>query len=179
MIDVYDIIAKWYTPATKRYEILVEHSEQVAGKACAIVDAHPEWGLDRTFVYEAAMLHDIGIDLCDAPDIECYGDQPYIMHGVLGAERLRALGMPLHARVCERHTGTGVTLATILEQGWGLEHRDYLPVTLAEQVICFADKFYSKSGRRQEKSLDKIIKGLERYGEDDVERFRAWCALFL
>jgi uncharacterized protein len=65
----------------KAKEILLIHSRQVAEKAVSIVDAHPEWKLDRDFVYAAAMLHDIGIIRCDAPGIHCHGTEPYIRHG--------------------------------------------------------------------------------------------------
>ena len=37
------------------------------------------------------MLHDIGIFQTDAPGIHCFGSQPYICHGRLGAELLRKI----------------------------------------------------------------------------------------
>lgn len=178
-IEPIEIITKYYDPKTEVYRILVEHSEKVARKALEIVDAHPHWRVDRRFVYEAAMLHDIGINACDAPAIGCYGDAPYILHGHIGAERLRTLGLHKHALVCERHTGTGITLEKILVNGWELPHREMCPVSLEEQIVCFADKFFSKSGKMTEKSIEKIRKGLAGYGQDDVLRFDAWCAVFL
>ena len=59
------------------------------------------------------MLHDIGIFKCDAAGIQCFGTEPYICHGRIGAELLRSEGFPRHARVCERHTGAGITKAQI------------------------------------------------------------------
>ena len=44
---------------------------------------HPELSLDKDFLYEAAMLHDIGIFLTDAAGIHCFGDKLYICHGYL------------------------------------------------------------------------------------------------
>ena len=84
--------------------ILIVHSRSVAQKALQIVSLHPELNLDRDFIEEAAMLHDIGIIKTDAPGIHCHGTEPYIRHGILGAEMLRSEGLPRHARVCERHT---------------------------------------------------------------------------
>ena len=52
------------------------HSRQVTERALRIADAHPELAIDRPFVQEAAMLHDIGIFLCDAPGIACHGSNP-------------------------------------------------------------------------------------------------------
>ena len=140
---------------------------------------HPEMNLDLTFVEEVAMLHDIGIFRCNAPDIDCHGDAEYICHGYLGAELMRAEGYPRHARVCERHTGTGITLAMIEERGLPLPHRDFMPETLEEQLICYADKFYSKTKLDKEKSVEKVKQGLSKYGNETVERFDNWCKLFL
>ena len=103
-----DIIAKYYPASSDVYRILVMHSRSVADKALVIAQMHPEMNLDLTFIEEAAMLHDIGIFRCNAPDIDCHGEAEYICHGYLGAELMRAEGYPRHARVCERHTGTGI-----------------------------------------------------------------------
>ena len=174
-----NIIRKYYQPGSELHEILSEHSRLVRDKALQIVDSHPEMNIDRAFVSEAAMLHDIGIFLTDAPGIGCHGKSPYICHGVLGSELLQKEGYPRHALVCERHTGAGLSLDEILRQGLPLPHRDMLPVSVEEQIICFADKFYSKSDRQKEKSVDKIRKGMRKYGENSVERFDNWCRLFL
>jgi uncharacterized protein len=53
------------------------------------------------------------------------------------------------------------------------------PVSLEEQVICFADKFYSKTKLGKEKSVEKAVKSLSKYGEDGVKRFQDWCERFL
>ena len=104
----------------------------------------------------------------------------YLMtHGYLGAELMRSEGFPRHARVCERHTGTGISLAMIEESNLPLPHQDFMPVTLEEQLICFADKFYSKTNLEKEKSIDKVKKSLSKYGENTVIRFDNWCKLFL
>ena len=125
------------------------------------------------------MIHDIGVFLTNAPSIYCTGDQPYICHGVLGAELMRADGYPRHALVCERHTGTGLTVADIIAQNLPLPHRDMCPVSLEEKLVCFADKFYSKSNPDREKPLDKVRKSVARYGEDSLRRFEEMAALFL
>ena len=166
-----DIIAKYYPVGSEAYRILVIHSRSVADKALAIARMHPEMNLDLTFVEEAAMLHDIGIFRCNAPDIDCHGDAEYICHGYLGAELMRAEGYPRHARVCERHTGTGITLAMIEERGLPLPHRDFKPETLEEQLICYADKFYSKSGDMAKKPLSRVRNSIARHGSDSLSRF--------
>lgn len=174
-----DIIAKYYPVESDAYRILVKHSRSVADKALSLARLHPEMNLDLPFIEEAAMLHDIGIYLCNAPEIDCHGEAEYICHGYLGADLMRREGYPRHALVCERHTGTGLSLAMIEERNLPLPRRDMQPVSIEEQLICFADKFYSKTKLDKEKSADKVKQGLSRYGTRTVERFEHWCKLFL
>ena len=55
------LIDKYYPEANELRHILLTHSRSVADKALWIADRHPELSLDKDFLYEAAMLHDIGI----------------------------------------------------------------------------------------------------------------------
>lgn len=178
-MDALALIDKYYPDENELKHILLQHSRSVADKALQIAHAHPELGLDEAFLEEASLLHDIGIFLTDAPGIHCLGDKPYICHGYLGADLLRAEGYPRHALVCERHTGAGLSLEQIKAGSLPVPHRDMRPVSLEEQVICFADKFYSKTHLEREKSVDKALKSLSKFGEEGVARFRGWCELFL
>ena len=78
------LIDKYYPEENELKHILLTHSRSVADKALWIADNHPELSLDEDFLYEAAMLHDIGIFLTKAEGIYCFGDKPYICHGYLG-----------------------------------------------------------------------------------------------
>lgn len=173
------IIDKYYPEANELKHILLTHSHSVADKTLMIADRHPELALDKEFLYEGAMLHDLGIFLTDADGIYCFGDKPYICHGYLGADLMREEGYPRHALVCERHTGAGLSLEEIIAQGLPVPHREMVPVSLEEQVICFADKFYSKTRLDKEKSVEKARKSLERYGDAGLQRFDCWCEQFL
>ena len=173
-----EIIEK-YCKEEKLKHILLTHSRAVADKALAIAHRHPELQADLKFVEEAALLHDIGIVRVYAPAIECYGTEPYIRHGVLGAEILRNEGMERHALVCERHTGTGLTLQQIVAQGLPLPHQDMQPVCIEEQIICFADKFFSKTRLETEKTTEQARRSLEKFGTEGLEKFDRWCTQFL
>ena len=173
-----EIIDKYCKEEKLKY-ILLTHSRSVADKALDIVRRHPELEVDAQFIEEAALLHDIGIVSVNAPRIECYGTEAYIRHGVLGAEMLRAEGLELHARVCERHTGTGLTMEQIVQQELPLPHQDLQPQSIEEQIICFADKFFSKTRLDEEKSVEQARRSLEKFGEEGLAKFDAWCARFL
>ena len=175
---MHSILQK-YCKDEKQLHILVTHSRAVADKALEIARRHPELGADEAFIEEAAMLHDIGIVGVDAPAIACSGTEPYIRHGILGAEMLRQEGMERHALVCERHTGTGLTLQQIIDQQLPLPQRDMQPQSIEEQIICFADKFFSKTRLDSEKSVEQARRSLEKFGAEGLVKFDAWCERFL
>ena len=172
MLDYQAIIDKYYGDSPELREVLMIHSRQVADRALRIVDRHPEWQADRQFIEEAAMLHDIGIIFCDAPKIHCHGPHKYIEHGYLGAELLRREGLERHALVAERHTGTGITIEQVEREELPIPERDYCPQSLEEKIICYADKFYSKSHLGEEVALSKVKANIWRYGHDAIVRWQ-------
>ncbi len=178
-MDYQRIIDKYYSDNPELRHILVAHSRHVADKALDLAGRHPEMGLDRQFIEEAAMVHDIGIFQCDAPGIHCFGSMPYICHGTIGADLMRGEGFPKHALVCERHTGTGLTLDYILANDLPLPHRSLVPVTIEEQLICFADKFFSKTRPDEEKTVERALASVAKFGDGCADKFRCWCQMFL
>ncbi len=179
-MDPRAILARIFPPGTPALRIVLQHGEQVAARALAAAEKLRALNPDRTFLQEAAVLHDIGIVLTDSPHIGCHGRAPYICHGVLGRGILEREGLPRHALACERHVGAGITAEEIRRRGLPLPERDMLPVSLEEEILCWADKFYSKTGgeRSVEKPLDQVLAGLRRFGEEPVARFLAWQARF-
>ena len=180
MINPITLISKYYSPGSTAYELLVVHSQQVAEKAVTIATKLTTKNLDAGFVEEAAMLHDIGIFLTNAPSLGCSGPHPYIKHGHLGRRLLQKEGLPQHALVCERHVGAGITRKDVLDRGLPLPTKDMLPLSLEEKIICYADKFFSKNNKTppQEKTLDQVMSELENYGTDQVDRFIVWHEQF-
>jgi uncharacterized protein len=176
-MNALEIIDKYCTEERLR-DILLTHSRAVADKALDIVRCHPELEADVAFIEEAALLHDIGIVHVDAPAIACFGTEPYIKHGVLGAELLRNEGLERHALVCEHHTGSGLTLEEIIAQGLPLPQRDMLPTTIEEKLVCYADKFYSKSRIAPTKPIEKVQAEMARFGDASLNRFNELTTLF-
>lgn len=163
-MDYISIINKYYPNDDELRQLLLKHSRQVADRCMQIVRKHKELSVDVQFLEEAAMLHDIGIFKCDAPSIYCMGTEPYIKHGPIGGELLRVEGFPRHARVAERHTGTGLP--------------GYEPETLEEQIICYADKFYSKSSPDRVRTVAEAAQSLEKFGAAGVRKFLDWATRF-
>lgn len=206
-MDYLALLHRYYPEDNALRRMLLHHSRQVCARALQIVERHPELGANRNLVEAGAMLHDIGIFLTDAPGIHCHGTAHYILHGSLGAQLLRneakqlkkekqqeeqlkeeklqaiQLQEELHfyealARICERHTGTGLTRQTIIERGLPDPQQDLLPETIEEQIICYADKFYSKSHLERERTIPQTLHSLEKFGDEGVEKFRHWTELF-
>ena len=178
-MNALETLKEFYPEDTPLRRLLIRHSEQVRDKALQILK---ESGVsaDPDIVSCGAMLHDIGIGSCHAPGILCTGTEPYILHGVIGARLLRARGprWEVFARICERHTGAGITAQEAAAQKLPLPPGDYLPETNEEKLICLADKFYSKSGDMKEKALPDIRRSLEKFGPATLDRFDALCRLF-
>ena len=176
MLDCDAIIKRYYRQGTPLYRTLTVHSRQVAGLASGLARRLASRGVavDTDFVGEASLLHDIGIFLTDADGIHCHGTEPYICHGLLGAELLRDLGLPRHAGVCERHTGAGLSLADIVGQQLPLPVRDMVPLTVEERLICYADKFFSKTHLGEPpRTLARVRQSLAKFGDTTLARFEA------
>lgn len=177
-MDYQAIIDKYYPAGTMCRGIFLQHSRQVADKAIDVAN-RCRLNLNTADIEAAAMLHDIGIFMTDAPDIGCLGTEPYIKHGIIGAELLRRENAPeIYARVAERHTGAGITSDDIIRQQLPLPVQDYCPETLLEKLICYADKFYSKSGEMKEKSIEQIRKSMSKFSADTLTRFDEMHRLF-
>lgn len=176
-----DILAEYYDGRSKTFKILVAHGEQVAHKALETAKSVSHLKPDLEFIKNAAMLHDIGILETDTPALGCCGKHPYICHGILGREMLEKVGVLEYGLICERHVGVGISAADVKRFNLPLPARDMLPVTIEEQIICYADNFFSKNGngkKTEKKSVDTIVSSLKPYGMDTVERFQSWVDVF-
>jgi len=92
---------------------------------------NPEFNIDEDFVYIAGLLHDIGRSVSHGID-----------HGVIGARIIRTfMGdddlAKRFARVCETHIGAGISPEEA--EGLGLPAGDYIPQTIEEKLIAYAD----------------------------------------
>ena len=174
--DPISILNHFYREEPDLFAVLLKHSQQVRAKALQIME-HSCLDLDPEIISAGALLHDVGILCCHAPGILCFGKEHYIRHGIIGARMLRDLNPELEvfARICERHTGSGLTAEEIRRQQLPLPEQDFLPETLPEQLICLADKFFSKSGDMEEKNFSAVRRSMAKFGPESLERFDRMC----
>jgi len=109
---------------------LLEHTLLVKEKAEEIARKMIKKGIkvDLELVKVGALVHDIGRSLTQD-----------VKHGVAGGRILRDLGHPELAGFAENHIGGGIPKNEAKKLG--LPPRDYLPQTLEEKIVAYADKF--------------------------------------
>jgi uncharacterized protein len=177
-MDPTDILFEHYPPDAPLTRTLLRHSEQVRDKALGVARKVAHLNPDMAFIAEAAMLHDIGIYRTAAGSLGCRGDAPYIRHGIIGRRILEEYDLGRHALVCERHVGVGISRQEILDRNLPLPPRDMLPDSPEEIIICYADKFFSKTNGGTPHSPEAIIAELRFFGREQVNRFLEWHRLF-
>ncbi|NTU69904.1 HD domain-containing protein [bacterium] len=142
-------------------KVLVRHSNLVLKESLKIADRHPELNVDITKLINSAILHDIGV--CGLTK-----QMPYIYHGVMGKKILLKSSFKNIASVCERHIGSGITKEEAIKLG--LPRKDMLPKTIEEKIVCYADKFYSKS-KSGKHTIHEIRNEFSNYGQESLLRF--------
>lgn len=177
---VIQLIQRYFAPESKAYHYYFTHVTRVTELAVQIAMQKKELNINHDFIIAGGLLHDIGIIKTNAPKIGCFGDHPYIAHTYLGREILEKEGFPDIAPICERHIGTGLSKADIIKSGFPLPHRDMLPISIEEKLICYADKFYSKSEKHltTPRTVDEIRNKVTKYGKDKLGKFDALHDLF-
>lgn len=116
---------------------VIKHSLAVAELALEISGAIERNGveLDADLIEAGALLHDIGRSRTHGID-----------HAVVGASIVRGMGFPeAIARIVEVHIGAGIPADEA--EGLGLPRRDYVPSTLEEKVVAYADKLIDRDHR--------------------------------
>lgn len=170
------IIARYIPPDSFTSAVYLPHVILVAHLALEIARRQELSEDSLRFIEEAALLHDIGIIRVHDPELGCHGPLQYIAHGVAGREILEREGLPRHALVAERHTGVGITAAEVEALGLPLPVRSYEPQTEEEQIICFADLFFTKTPDQlwKKRTPEEIQHWLQRYGAEKVAIFERW-----
>ena len=102
--------------------------------------------IDFALVEAGALLHDIGRSKTHS-----------VHHAVVGAEIAESAGLPDSVvAIIKRHVGGGITASEAEELGWPKDI--YVPVTLEEKVVAYADKLIEKGKRAP---IDITVEKLE------------------
>jgi uncharacterized protein len=114
-------------------EKIIQHCKVVSKTALEMAESILESGtiIDLELVRLGGLLHDVGRSVTSD-----------VNHGVEGARLLREEGFPENlAKIAERHVGAGIPRkeAKVL----GLPVKDFMPQTLEEKIVCYADKLVS------------------------------------
>ncbi len=108
----------------------VEHCRTVAGVTQVIADELERQGkpLDMRALLAGALLHDIGRARIQT-----------IWHGLEGAQILERESVDRKVvEIVRKHVGAGISSEEA--KTLGLPSLDYIPRTLEERIVCFADK---------------------------------------
>lgn len=109
---------------------VIQHCKTVSTFATKIARAYQKRGykVDVQLVRVGGLIHDIGRSKTHTVD-----------HALVGGEIARSLGLPNSVPlIIERHAGGGIPKEEARQLGWPV--RDYLPQTLEEKIVCYADK---------------------------------------
>jgi len=180
IIEAEALLKKYYIESTTAFKYLYQHSKTVADNAKQVAERNVHLNPDAELVYTSALLHDLAIFMTHAPGIGCHGKFPYVAHGYLGKRLLEYEGYPLHALICERHVGVGISKTEIISDKLPLPHRDMIPLSVEEEIVCYVDKYFSKKPGRLStpKDPEKIVEKLKVYGPDKPERFKSFIDKF-
>jgi len=139
---------------------VINHCEAVAKLAVETAQVCQKKGLgvDVELVEIGALLHDIGRSKTHTVD-----------HAVVGAEIAKLAGLPEQVvSIIKRHVGGGITTEEAQKFGWPKDV--YMPVTLEEKIVSYADKLIEVSKRIP---IDLEIKRLRLERKNDgAERVR-------
>jgi uncharacterized protein (TIGR00295 family) len=128
--------------------IIIAHCRTVEKVAMALAEEFERRGhrVDIRAVAAGALLHDLG-----------RSREQTVRHGLEGAEMIAKEGVDVKVvEIVRRHVGAG--LAPEEAKRLGLPDLDYIPKTLEERIVCFADKMVDR---------DKV-----RPFEEEVRRFK-------
>ena len=132
---------------------IVEHCQIVARVSMILSDALAANGkaLDAKATLAGALLHDIGRTRTHE-----------VGHGWVGAKLLEEEGVDkIVVEIVRRHVGAGISQEEV--ESLGFPEGDYIPHTLEQKVVCFADKMVSSNGVRP---FAEEVRRFERKGHD-------------
>jgi len=140
---------------------VIGHCETVTKLALETANALKERGLkiDSELVEVGALLHDIGRSKTHT-----------VHHAVVGAEIAEAAGLPDSViSIIKKHVGGGITAIEAKKLGWPDDV--YVPITLEEKLVSYADKLVENAKRAPiEITIEKLSKALKYEAAERVRK---------
>jgi len=118
-------------------EKVIQHTQAVAALAVEIAKQLQKKGqpVNLQLVEAGALLHDLGRSQTHSVD-----------HAIVGAKLAQQEGMPKEiVSIIKRHVGAGITDEEAKWLGWPQD--SYIPQTLEEKIVCYADKCIDSNKR--------------------------------
>lgn len=134
-----------YAPTNAAYDLVYGHCEIIWQIARQLIDRN-KLAVDKNTVEAGCLLHDIGVyDYYDAAG-NFDREMDYTQHAVRGQKILETEHFPpIISRLVAHHLGVGLTAQDVKEQKLPIPVQDYVPETIEERLVAYADKFHSKS----------------------------------
>jgi uncharacterized protein len=115
--------------------------------------------IDVDLVEAGALLHDLGRSKNHTVD-----------HAIIGAQMAQNIGLPESViRIIKRHVGAGISADEAAKLGWPKD--TYMPQTLEEKVVCYADKLIDHGKRKPiETEIAKLKKENKKEAAERVRK---------
>jgi uncharacterized protein len=134
---------------------VIKHCRAVAKLALETAEACREKGMsvNLELVEIGALLHDIGRSKTHT-----------VHHAIVGAEISEAAGLPRPVTsIVKRHVGGGITTSEAEKLGWPKDV--YIPISLEEKIVSYADKLIENSKRAP---IEIVIRKLSKERKQDA-----------
>lgn len=179
-IDYFRIIHQHIPPTSQTYPLYLIHCTLVAKLALSIAERLGLSTASQQFVEEAAMLHDIGIVETNTPVVFCTGSLPYLHHLTEGRKLLEAANLSRHGQVAQTHAGISLTAQRLIEVDIALPLAQFLPQSIEEEIISFADLFYSKDVATlwRKRDVAEVRQAVAAIAPDNLDRLDEWIVKF-
>ncbi|MDH4163868.1 MAG: HDIG domain-containing protein [Nitrospirota bacterium] len=139
---------------------VVAHCRAVSLAAEALAARVLAAPVDVDLVRQGGLLHDIGRSRTQG-----------IGHALAGVEIGRGLGFsPALLNIIERHIGAGITAGEA--ERLGLPRRDYLPITVEEKIVSYADNLTKGSTPMSFEAALRRFTEILGHDHEGIELFR-------
>ena len=171
------LLEKYYEENRGGFEIVLEHSSMVAGKALAIARGLSEPGIDLGFLEEAALLHDIGVSRTSKTPLSMYMAHKGVMVANIPLVPEADPPKELFSLPPERIVGLTIQPEKLINirrerlrvLGLDVEVSNYAQWERVEEELSFARSVFRKAGCR---TFDVTNRAIEETAQEILDYLR-------